>query len=364
MNARAASIQAVGVSRRFGDTLALDDVSLALRPGELMALLGPSGCGKSSLLAVLAGLQSPDTGDVLLGGASVTGVPAERRPVSLVFQRPLLFPHLTVAANVGFGLRMARVGRAETRRRVDAALAQVRLDGLGSRRVGELSGGQEQRAALARALVLAPEVLLLDEPFSALDAALRSEMRALVRTLHTETGVSTLFVTHDQAEAVEVADRVTLMEAGRITGVGEPEMFYRHPPNLAAARFFGVRNELGGVVTAGRFTGGGVRAHTAAKDGPSVLVVRPEALRLHPAPGAGSGAGPGAGGAPVHAEKSELDVVVTSARFAGTHVVVEVVSRADAGATWTVHTTLEQQLPVGSGATLVVDPSTCTVFPA
>lgn len=358
MNPESASIEAVGVSHRFGDTLALDDVSLTLRRGELLALLGPSGCGKSSLLAVLAGLQRPDSGDVRLDGASVSGVPAERRPVSLVFQKPLLFPHLTVAANVGFGLRMARVGRAETRRRVSEALAQVRLDGLGDRRVGELSGGQEQRAALARALVLAPQVLLLDEPFSALDAALRTEMRALVRTLHTETGVSTLFVTHDQAEAVEVADRVALMEAGRITGVGEPEMFYRHPPSLAAARFFGVRNEVAGAVSTGQFTGGGLRVPSRGPDGPAVLVVRPEALTLHPVPSLHS-----AGGAPVHAENSELDVVVTSARFAGAHVVVEVTARGDA-ARWIVHAAVGEQLPVGSGATLVVDPAVCTVFAA
>ncbi len=340
------SVQVVGVTRTFDGTAAVDDVSLDVRPGELLALLGPSGCGKSTLLAVLAGLQRPDAGDVRLDGASVLGVPAERRPVSLVFQRPLLFPHLTVAQNVGFGLRMARVGRAETRRRVDEVLARVRLDGLGGRRVGELSGGQEQRAALARAVVLRPRVLLLDEPFSALDAGLRAEMRALVRELHAGSGVTTVFVTHDQAEAVEVADRIALMSEGRITGVGEPELFYRHPPTLAAARFFGVRNEVAGTVAGGVFAGGGIAVAATCPDGPAVLVVRPEALAL-------------AGGASVRAEKSSVLAQVRAARFAGTHVVVELAADEQ---TWTVHVPVDRPVTVGAEMTLVVDPGACTVF--
>ena len=240
------AISIVGLHKSFGGTAAVRDLSTEIPAGSFTALLGPSGCGKSTTLAMLGGLQEPDSGDIRFDDRSQLGVPAERRSAGLVFQKPLLFPHLDVEQNVAFGLRMRRVDRTHTRERVAAILDRVQLAALARRKVGELSGGQEQRVALARALVLEPRVLLLDEPFSQLDATLRTEMRSLVKELHSESGVTTVFVTHDQAEAVEVADTIALMLDGHLEGQGEPEMFYTAPPTLAAARFFGVTNELAG----------------------------------------------------------------------------------------------------------------------
>jgi len=229
-------LRLAGVTKRYAGTAVVDDLTLDVPPGSLTALLGPSGCGKSTTLAMVGGLVAPDAGDVLLAGRSVLTTPAERRPIATVFQKPLLFPHLDVEANVGFGLRMRGRSRAETRRLVGAMLERVELAGLGGRRVGELSGGQEQRVALARALVLDPEVLLLDEPFSQLDTSLRAGMRRLVLDLHRESGLTTVFVTHDQSEAVELADRVAVMIGGRLEGHGPPEKVYRRAESLLAAR--------------------------------------------------------------------------------------------------------------------------------
>jgi putative spermidine/putrescine transport system ATP-binding protein len=246
-----ARLMLASVTKTFGSTTAVDELSLDLAAGSFTALLGPSGCGKSTLLALIAGLLDPDRGVTTLDERPLRGLPAERRPVGLVFQKPLLFPHLSVEANVAFGLRMSRRPRREARAAARGMLDRVQLSALAGRRVGELSGGQEQRVALARALVLSPRLLLLDEPFSQLDAALRAEMRALVRALADESKLTTLFVTHDQAEAVEVADDIALMLDGRIAGHGPAELFYTRPPSLAAARFFGVTNELPGHVSRG-----------------------------------------------------------------------------------------------------------------
>ncbi len=255
---------------RFGTTTAVAGLDLDLAPGTLTALLGPSGCGKSTTLSVLAGLRAADAGEVLLEGRSLTRVAPEQRPLSLVFQKPLLFPHLTVAQNVGFALRMRRTRREVIRREVEDMLERVQLGGYGDRRPHELSGGQEQRVSLARALVQRPRVLLLDEPFSQLDAGLRAEMRRLVRELHDASGVTTLFVTHDREEAVEVADRIVLMLDGAVAGAGTPEEIYTRPPNLATARFFGVENELVGRVLDGWFRSadGSLRVATAAAGRP------------------------------------------------------------------------------------------------
>ncbi|MGA8209910.1 MAG: ABC transporter ATP-binding protein, partial [Nocardioidaceae bacterium] len=292
VEATGAEVTLHGVGKRHGEVVAVDDLSLHVPAGSITALLGPSGCGKSTTLEVVAGLVAADTGDVRLDGVSVLAEPAERRPVSLVFQKPTLFPHLDVDANVGFGLRMAGVAGERRRRTVAEMLDRVRLGGLGSRRVAELSGGQEQRVALARALVTRPRLLLLDEPFSQLDAELRADMRALVRELHEATGVTTLFVTHDQAEAVEVADRIAVMAAGRLLGEGPPELFYTQPPDPAAARFFGFVNEVAGVVAGGRFQADGATLSlaTARPDGRAVLMARPDVLWLGP-PGDGPGDG-------------------------------------------------------------------------
>ena len=344
-----AVVALTGVSKHFGDTVAVTGLDVVVPAGSFTALLGPSGCGKSTTLAMLAGLLRPDTGDITVDGRSVVDVPAERSGAGLVFQKPLLFPHLTVEQNVAFGLRMRRTGRADTRRRVDSMLERMRLGGLGGRRVGELSGGQEQRVALARALVLEPAVLLLDEPFSQLDAALRAEMRALVKDLHTETGTTTVFVTHDQAEAVEIADTILLMLGGRAAGYGPPEMFYTAPPSLAAARFFGAGNEIPGTVRGGRFTAHGLDLHRPCDlpDGPAVLVVRAEAF-------CGQGVGiprTGAGGIETGGmgTADHIPGTLETARFAGTHLVVQI--RCAAGV-------LLAQMPVGT----VVEPGARVVL--
>ena len=228
-----------GLTKTYADTQAVTGVDLHLAPGSFTALLGPSGCGKSTTLQMISGLVAPDAGRIQVAGANVSGLRAERRPISLVFQKPLLFPHLTVSQNVGVGLRMQRLPRTVIADRVSGMLEQVQLGGFADRRPHELSGGQEQRVALARALVLEPTLLLLDEPFSQLDAMLRGEMRSLVRDLHDSSGVTTLFVTHDRGEAVEIADRIVLMLAGAIEASGTPEQLYAEPPTLATARFLG-----------------------------------------------------------------------------------------------------------------------------
>jgi ABC-type Fe3+/spermidine/putrescine transport system ATPase subunit len=341
------------ISRSFGETRAVQDLSLELAPGSFTALLGPSGCGKSTLLTLIAGLNRPDAGSVTLDGRLLDGVPAERRPVGLVFQKPLLFPHLTVEANVAFGLRMARMPRQQARAAARDMLEKVQLSALAGRRMDELSGGQEQRVALARALVLSPRLLLLDEPFSQLDASLRAEMRTLVRTLAEQSKVTTLFVSHDQAEAVEIADDIALMLDGRLAGHARPEVFYTRPPSLTAARFFGVTNELPGRVTAGRFSTelGRISAPTDLADGPAVLVVRPESLRLvsetDPSP---------------HPGELSLAGTAVGARFAGTHLTVDVA--LGQGDRVTVHAPLGTPVELGAPVTVTARPESCSVLPA
>jgi putative spermidine/putrescine transport system ATP-binding protein len=291
----------------------VDGVDLRVPGGTLTALLGPSGCGKTTVLTTVAGLRDPAAGEITVDGESVLATPAERRPVGIVFQKPLLFGHLSVGDNVAFGLRMRGTARAARRDRAREMLDLVGLPDLAARRVGELSGGQEQRVALARALVLEPRVLLLDEPFSALDAELRLRMRELVRRLQRELSITMLFVTHDQQEAVDLADTVALMLDGRIEAVGPPSSFYTDPATLAAARFFGGVNEVPGVVHGARFRCalGDLVLETPAPDGPGVLVVRPESLRIGV-----SGIGAGA--------VNTVDARVVDTRFRGTHRTVVV----------------------------------------
>ena len=281
------------------DAAVVDGLDLTVPAGRLTALLGPSGCGKSTVLRAVAGLLEPAAGEIRLDGRPVRGVPAERRPVGLVFQKPLLFSHLSVLDNVAFGLRMRGVGARERRRRAAELLDLVELPGLGGRRVGQLSGGQEQRVALARALVLDPSVLLLDEPFSALDAGLRERMRELVRRVQRELGITTLFVTHDQQEALDVADAVALLLDGRLEAHGPPARVWTDPPTLRAARFLGGINEVPGELAGTVFTCALGRVEvTGGTDGPGVLVVRPESVVV--------GAGP-------------FTAEVADSRFRGTH---------------------------------------------
>jgi sulfate/thiosulfate transport system ATP-binding protein len=239
------SITTRGVSRRFGDFAALDDVSVEIPSGSLTALLGPSGSGKSTLLRVIAGLERPDAGTVQIDGRDATSTPTQRRGVGFVFQHYAAFKHMTVRENVAFGLRVRRRPKAEVRRRVDELLELVQLPGLADRYPAQLSGGQRQRMALARALAVEPSVLLLDEPFGALDARVRKELRAWLRRLHDEVHVTTVFVTHDQEEAMEVADRIVVMNSGRVEQVGGPRDLYEHPANAFVMGFVGPVTQLG-----------------------------------------------------------------------------------------------------------------------
>jgi ABC-type Fe3+/spermidine/putrescine transport system ATPase subunit len=225
------------LTARYGEGPVLRDFTLDVAGGELVALLGPSGCGKTTILKIIAGLLQPVTGEVRFNGESVLSVPAEKRGAVMVFQKPLLFPYLTVAENVAFGLKMRRSDKI--RKRVSEMLRLLQLEGYESRRPSELSGGQEQRVALARALVTEPRVLLLDEPFSALDENLRTELRLLVRELQNRLGITTIFVTHDQAEAAMVSDRIALLLDGRVAQAGAPRDFYTAPSTADVARFFG-----------------------------------------------------------------------------------------------------------------------------
>jgi sulfate transport system ATP-binding protein len=240
------SIEARDVTKRFGAFTALDDVSVEVPGGSLVALLGPSGSGKSTLLRVIAGLERPDTGTVLLDGADVTAIPTQRRGVGFVFQHYAAFKHMSVRENIAFGLKLRRMPKREVRARVEELLELVQLGGLAERYPAQLSGGQRQRMVLARALAVRPKVLLLDEPFGALDARVRAELRAWLRRLHDEMHVTSVFVTHDQEEAMELADRIVLMNHGRIEQVGDPRDLYERPANDFVMRFVGPVTSFGG----------------------------------------------------------------------------------------------------------------------
>jgi putative spermidine/putrescine transport system ATP-binding protein/spermidine/putrescine transport system ATP-binding protein len=238
------AVELDAVTKRFGKTTALDDVSLLVRRGELMTLLGPSGCGKTTLLNLVGGFLMPDSGDIAIDGQRITDVPAYRREIGIMFQNYALFPHMNVAANVGYGLRMRRVAKGEIARRVADALALIKLAGLEDRKPRQLSGGQQQRVALARALVIRPKVLLLDEPFSALDRNLRASMQVELKEIQRKLGVTTIFVTHDQSEALSLSDRIAVVAEGRIRQLGTPDEIYRQPIDRFVASFVGDVNVL------------------------------------------------------------------------------------------------------------------------
>jgi len=242
------SIEIRNVRKTFGDFVALDDVSVSVPTGRLTALLGPSGGGKSTLLRVVAGLEQPDAGTVEIEGRDATNLPARRRNVGFVFQHYAAFKHLSVARNVAFGLEIRRTPKAETAERVDELLRLVHLESFAHRLPSQLSGGQRQRMALARALAIRPSVLLLDEPFGALDAKVRKELRDWLRRLHDEIPVTTVFVTHDQEEALEVADEIVVVNEGRIEQVGTPDDLYDRPANDFVMGFLGPVTRLGGVL--------------------------------------------------------------------------------------------------------------------
>jgi spermidine/putrescine transport system ATP-binding protein len=239
------------VTKRFKELVAVDGLSLDVQPGEFLTLLGPSGCGKTTILRLIAGFETPEAGEIRIDGQRVNSMPPNRRDVNTVFQSYALFPHMTVCQNVAFGLKVKRVPAEALDRRVRTTLQMVQLEGLAERRIHQLSGGQQQRVAVARAIVNRPRVLLLDEPFSALDARLRKQMQLEMKRLHRRLGITFIFVTHDQNEAISMSDRIVVMDHGRIEQVGTPQQIYEEPENLFVARFVGEINVFNGEVLKG-----------------------------------------------------------------------------------------------------------------
>lgn len=275
-----------GLSRHFGNVRALDDLDLTLDPGELVALLGPSGCGKTTALRLVAGLDEPDAGRIIVGGRDVTNVPANKRGMGMVFQAYSLFPHLTARENVAFGLKLRGVDRSARRNRAGEMLELVGLADQAGRYVSQLSGGQQQRVALARALAIEPEVLLLDEPLSALDAKVRAQLRDEIRRVQLEVGTTALFVTHDQEEALAVADRVGVMYGGKIEQLAAPEVLYNRPQTHFVAEFVGLMNRLPCQVSQGRADVLGTSVATrdgSIESGAGTVLVRPEQVDVVPA---------------------------------------------------------------------------------
>ena len=292
-----APLRLAGVTAAYGPTTVLEDLSLDVPEGELVSLLGASGCGKTTTLRLVAGFLRPVAGTIRLGARDITALPAHARDIGLVFQTYALFPHLSVRDNVAFGLKQRRVGAAERRRRADAMIARVGLEGLADRYPSDLSGGQRQRVALARALVIDPPLLMFDEPLSNLDARLRVDMRVEIRRLQRTNGTTALYVTHDQEEAFSISDRVAIMDRGRIMQMDRPEVLYARPANAFVAGFVGYENmiPMQGAITDGttvRATaaGGAVLTWPRARLDPPgrrfTLAARPEGLRVAPPDGA------------------------------------------------------------------------------
>ncbi len=281
----------VDLTKRFEDVVAVDQVNLQIAPGEFFSLLGPSGCGKTTTLRMIAGFEQPTSGQILLDGVDVAGTPAFKRNVNTVFQSYALFPHLRVFDNVAFGLRRAGVDKHDIKRRVSDALALVELTGLERRKPSQLSGGQQQRVALARVLVLRPSVVLLDEPLGALDAKIRRSLQVELKALQEQVGLTFVYVTHDQEEALTMSDRLAVMNAGRVEQLGPPRQVYEEPETTFVADFLGIANLLSGTavgrdnghcrVKVGEFEVQATRGHLAAQ-GETKLLVRPERVHLEP----------------------------------------------------------------------------------
>jgi ABC-type Fe3+/spermidine/putrescine transport system ATPase subunit len=299
------SVDLVQLTKFYKDTTepSVDGIDLRIDKGQLVAMLGPSGCGKTTTMKMVAGLLDPTSGDVRFDGKSVIDIPAEKRRVAMVFQKPLLFPHMSIGDNVAFGLRMRGVDRKTRKRRVSEMMELVHLPGMEDRRPGQLSGGQEQRISLARGLITEPDVLLLDEPLSQLDANLRIEMRDLIRQIQAELDITSIFVTHDQEEAVMLADRIALMLQGRIQQDGLPQDFYERPATQAVARFFGTKNFVPGTVRGRVFESvlGSLQLDHEHPSGDGLLVIRQEAIEV----------GPG---------DNSFEATVERAMYLGTHV--------------------------------------------
>ena len=278
-----------GVTKLFsGNVRAVDDFSLTVGDGELVCLLGPSGSGKSTMLRMIGGFETPTSGSITIDGEEVIHLPPERRPTGMVFQSHALWTHMNVFKNLAFGLKLRRFPAEEIKRKVDDVLALVGLTGYGTRQTHQLSGGQQQRVALARSLVLEPKILLLDEPFASLDQHLRERLREEVRDIQQRMGITTLFVTHGQDEALSMADRIVVMRDGRIEQVAAPDTLYREPATPFVAGFIGTMNLVDGSVAGGTFSRAAFKNPLPIPDGPATFAVRPEALGIAPAGGTGT----------------------------------------------------------------------------
>ena len=344
------------VSLAYGATQVLRDVSLQIEPGEFFALLGPSGSGKSTLLRMLAGFNQPQTGTIKVDGADITGVSPWRRDIGMVFQNYALWPHMTVAQNVAFGLEERKLPRADITRRTAAALDLVGLSDYGARRPNQLSGGQQQRVAVARTIAIEPKVLLLDEPLSNLDAKLRVHMRTELLALQRKLGITTIFVTHDQEEALSIADRVAVLDAGVIQQIGAPTELYDHPVNRFIANFIGTINLIAGAVDAtARFTSPLLGDHRipvkSGLSGGAELAIRPHALKIIAAESATSEA------------LIWLDGSVTEREFLGEFMRYRVEAGGNVFTVDMPHFG-GQNHTVGARVKLGIDPATVTVLPA
>jgi putative spermidine/putrescine transport system ATP-binding protein len=351
-----------GVSKNFGDVKALDNVSLVIGRGEFMTLLGPSGCGKTTLLKLAAGFLGPDSGTVAIDGQCVNNVPTYRREIGMMFQNYALFPHMSVAENIAYGLKTRHVPRQEIRRRVAGALGLVKLTGMEDRKPRQLSGGQQQRVALARALVINPTVLLLDEPFSALDKNLRASMQIELREIQRKLGLTTIFVTHDQSEALSLSDRMAVMSEGKIRQLGAPLEIYRRPSDRFVASFVGdtncLRGQLLGVAGLEAVIAlGGAQIKvwgehlSGARPSASIDVfIRPERLRI---------------GAP--GEPGAMAGQIVAQTYHGGHVDLQIACHACGDGLLLVRSAGDQAMthwPAGTEIGISIDTEGCAAFPA
>jgi len=357
-NAAGGKLVLDGIGKRFGAATAVQDVTLALRDGEFVSLLGPSGCGKTTTLRMIAGFMEPTEGRITMNGALLSApgrlVPPERRGMSMIFQSYAIWPNMTVGENVAFGLQVRKLPKDEIRRRVAAILDVVKLGALIDRYPAELSGGQQQRVSLARAIVIEPEILLLDEPLSNLDANLREEMRFEIRRLHDEFRITTVYVTHDQSEAMVTSDRIVVMNAGRIEQVDDPVSLYTRPQTRFVAGFIGRTNFLDGIAEAGQvvFAGATVPAALLPQpvSGPVSFSVRPGSIGLHPTRGD-------------DATAWWIEGTVTERAYLGEYWDY-VVRPTAAGTPIRVTAPPSQNLAVGDPIWLSIDPATIAQIPA